>query len=361
MYRPKKIKLKNGFKWEVSFLINGVNSKKIRRRFDKKVEAELFIKNFVADKSSISKSETLDQKTLSSEIAYWLSIRSEEVSLSHLLRIERMLTLVSKDYGHYAIERVDGVFLSRLRSNLLAKGLSPGTVNRWTSAVTTVVNFSYKHKRIGVNPCHGFGQLNENTAEMQFWEQVELSRFLAFTNKKYPEHHTMRWVHIVYLIALNTGLRAGEIWGLKVKDINLDRKFIRVERQFLKEHRKFSVTKGKNIRNVPCNSILRTELQELMSHRETRNSLLFKTENETAIFHSNFRSRFFDKDIKESGTRPIRFHDLRHTSISMMVDSGISLNVVQAIAGHANIKTTMKYVHLLGSSIENVADSFVLS
>jgi len=44
-----------------------------------------------------------------------------------------------------------------------------------------------------------------------------------------------------------------------------------------------------------------------------------------------------------------------------MVESGINLKVVQSIAGHADIQTTMKYVHLLGDGIENVAQNFVLS
>lgn len=59
--------------------------------------------------------------------------------------------------------------------------------------------------------------------------------------------------------------------------------------------------------------------------------------------------------------RAIRFHDLRHTALSQLVEAGINLKVVQSIAGHADIKTTTKYVHLLGDSISNVAESFSLS
>jgi site-specific recombinase XerD len=66
-------------------------------------------------------------------------------------------------------------------------------------------------------------------------------------------------------------------------------------------------------------------------------------------------------DLEACGATPIRFHDLRHTALTLMVESGINLKVVQSIGGHADIKTTRKYVHLLGDSIEKVAKNFSLS
>lgn len=72
------------------------------------------------------------------------------------------------------------------------------------------------------------------------------------------------------------------------------------------------------------------------------------------IMDHDFTDRIFRKDLKESGLRPIRFHDFRHTSITLMVKKGFLLPVVQKIAGHKDIKTTMRYVHVLGEDIEDV-------
>jgi len=92
-----------------------------------------------------------------------------------------------------------------------------------------------------------------------------------------------------------------------------------------------------------------------------KEDLVFQTQVGSAISHGNFRIRYFQPDVLEAGANSIRFHDLRHTALTLMVESGINLKVVQSIAGHADIKTTMKYVHLLGNSIENVAKNFSLS
>jgi integrase len=359
MTKAKKIILENCIKWEVYFAVDGRNSKRIRRRFDRKVDADYFIKNFTAE--SVKKHlEPKIERTLISESEYWLKVKGGEVSPSHLYRVQGILQKLLKEYPSVKVSEIDHLFLAELREKLLKKDLTPGTVNRWTNVLTTIINFSFKSKRIDSNPCSGFGLLNEFRGEMKFWENESVSSFLKFTKRKYDLEN--RWVYIVYLLTLNTGLRAGELWGLKVKDIVFDRSFISIERQLLKTNRNLAPTKGKNIRKVPCNEELSSELRELIiKNRLTHDSFVFQNSNGTPIRHNNFSRRLFKIDLEESKVQPIRFHDLRHTALTLMVESGINLKIVQSIAGHSDIKTTMNYVHLLGNSIENVAKNFSLS
>jgi site-specific recombinase XerD len=109
------------------------------------------------------------------------------------------------------------------------------------------------------------------------------------------------------------------------------------------------------------NSELAYELSQLVKDMQLSGSdLLFNNTTGQPMHHSNFRKRNFLIVVSEADVSPIRFHDLRHTALTLMVDSGINLKVVQSIAGHEDIQTTMKYVHLLGNSIEQVAQSFKL-
>ena len=84
------------------------------------------------------------------------------------------------------------------------------------------------------------------------------------------------------------------------------------------------------------------------------NRVLFATKKGIAMRQGNFVSRIFRGDIKESSVPLIRFHDLRHTALTLMVKRGIALPVIQAIAGHRDIRTTMKYVHVVGEDIDRV-------
>ena len=300
-------------------------------------------------------------RTLKTESEYWLKIRTQELSFSHLDRVRGILKNLMKDYANYPLVDMNNLFLAEVRSKLLARGLAPATVNRWTNVITTIVNYSYRNNRIDQNPTTGFGLLNEFREDMCFWEVDEVSKFLAFANEKYPPSSNKRWVYIVYLMALNTGVRAGEVWGLKVKDVNFGRRFINIVSQLLRKERSLATTKGKNIRKVPCNPKLSKELKSLFREREGRESFIFQSTTGSAGTHSNFKKRHFYVDMEAAQVRKIRFHDFRHTALTLMVESGISLRVVQSIAGHADIQTTMKYVHLLGDSIENVADCFCLT
>jgi len=81
-------------------------------------------------------------------------------------------------------------------------------------------------------------------------------------------------------------------------------------------------------------------------------------EERKPICHENFVKRKFLNDQNEWGRRRIRFHDLRHTAATLMVSHGIDIKTVQEICGHSDIKTTLKYVHLVGSKMANVAKEF---
>jgi integrase len=227
-----------------------------------------------------------------------------------------------------------------------------------TCALTSVISYSLDHQRISSNPSLGFKMMKEVRDGISFWEKNEASNFLRFTNAKYTD--ASRWKYVVYLLALNTGLRAGELWGLKLKDINWDRKLINIQRQFNRTSKKLGPTKGKDSRKVPCNDDLLKELR-LICESLDLDDFIFTNTKGTPICHNNFRSRIFALDNIESKVRKIRFHDLRHTALTIMVDSGVNIKTVQFIAGHKDITTTMKYVHLLGDSLTDVTKSFQIN
>jgi site-specific recombinase XerD len=104
------------------------------------------------------------------------------------------------------------------------------------------------------------------------------------------------------------------------------------------------------------------ELLQLIEKRDTKpENLVFFTETGAPICHETFIRYYFIRDVKASGLRRIRFHDLRHTAATLMIDSGVQVNVVKEICGHADISTTMGYVHLLADSIKDVGMTFSLS
>lgn len=365
----KKVKTPNGEKWEILIRSGGRESQRIRRKFDRKVDAQLFLDDFKKKKNQLleisSEFSNPEQVTFKQEAEYWLINSESKISVSHLKRVTGILKVLLSEYGNLPVHRFNPTFLSELQRKLLNKDLSKGTVNRYTEVITAILNHSVRHRRIAYSPANGFQKFRAANIEMKFWETAEAQSFLAFTNKRYPKESEKRWVYTIYLLALNTGLRSGEMWGLKVCDMVEDGKTLFIRRQYNNVTKGFTLIKGKKNsksgklhRHVPCNAILREELCDIVRMRNlSQNDLYFVTEQGNPISHDNFMRRF-QKDLELWGGKPIRFHDLRHTAATLLISAGIDLKTVQEICGHEDITTTMRYTHLIADNIKKVADLF---
>lgn len=136
-----------------------------------------------------------------------------------------------------------------------------------------------------------------------------------------------------------------------------------VRRQFNRVTNNFGTTKGKKSRLVPCPEILHQELRNIILRMDSRSKTssaktIFQNEKGNPICHDNFTDRQFLKDLKRWGGRSVRFHDLRHTAATLMIANGIDVKTVKEICGHADIATTMNYVHLISGSVNKVAKTF---
>ncbi len=362
----RKIKTSTGeSKWEVRVHENGRGSKRITRRFDRKNDAEAFVQEFKTELIAREKDPfagiSLKDRVFKDEAEFWFNDGKLRFTESHIKRANGILKTVIDEYGKFTMDKFTPELLSKIQQAEKRKGLSNSSVNRKTEVITAILNFSTKQRRIPYNPSVGFRKLKRETKEMQFWNQEEAISFLSKMNELYPLNSKSRWVYVAYLMALNTSMRAGEIWGLQVQDISSEGSSLWVRRQFNRVTLDFGPTKGKKARHVPCSENLLCELEFLIKNQNLKASdTIFRNEKGLPICHDNFSDRQFLKDIKFWGGKRIRFHDLRHTAATLMIANGVDIKTVKEICGHADITTTMNYVHLLSGSIANVSKVFSL-
>ena len=343
--------------------MDGRGSKRIARFFEKKIEAENYLRDY-KNRSEVVKTNfsgigNFEETTFRSEANAWIADGRLRFSPSHLKRSEGILTELLPKIGNLTAEKLTPAFLSCLQRKLKEGGSKSLTVNRKTEVITAILNFSVKQRRIPFNPSSGFRKLPSDQAEMQFWERMEAEDFLRFVSEKYPAGSSERWIYLVYALALNTGMRAGEIWGLQPRDLNSQSESIFIRRQFDRVKKDFGITKGKKSRHVPCHAELMAQLLAFVIDKKTRfDQTVFHGAEGRPVNHDSFGDRRFDKDVKRWGGRRIRFHDLRHTAATLMIGNGIDLKTVKEICGHKDISTTMGYAHLLGNNLRQVAKSF---
>lgn len=353
-------------RWEVYGTLGGRGSKYIRRRFEKKVDADNFVtEHEIQQVESVTKPKslfTMAERSFEEESRFWLTHRGISFSPGHLRRAKDALDKrILPQIGRLTLDQVNPVVFSNYRVTRLEDGVKPATVNRETEVMMAILNFAVKQRRIPFNPAAGFTKLEEIREDIQFWERSEAAAFLKFADRKYPSESDRRWIYIVYLLTLNTALRAGEVWGLMPKDIAYDAELLHIQRQFDLVTKDFRPPKGKKSRYVPCNSFLRTELRRIIERDGIgQEKTFFQTSSGNPIDHDNFVGRCFEKDIAEAGAKRIRFHDLRHTGTTLMIADGLDIKTVQEICGHKDIATTMRYVHLLGDSVRKASRSFAV-
>ena len=144
-------------------------------------------------------------------------------------------------------------------------------------------------------------------------------------------------------------MRKGEIGALSARDVNFAKNYVVVRRSYSeKEKRVKTTTKGKTFRIIEMNEDMQAILKKRIDRSKSETDLLFNT--------TTWAIKNFSKYCAKAGVREIHFHSLRHTCLTNLangygMDSPLPLPQVQKIAGHKDVGTTMRYVHVDG--IEN--------
>jgi len=187
-------------------------------------------------------------------------------------------------------------------------------------------------------------QLREERARFNQWRLARGKAVLPLRDREYVDH-----LRPISLLALNTGLRRSELFHLKLKDVNLKTKWLVVVGR---------TSKNKQTRRIPLNieatKILEAWLKQ--SPKSLASPYVFPGvgNNHLTTITTAWRSV-----RKLAQLEDFNFHDLRHHFASRLVQSGVDLNSVRELLGHADIKMVLHYAHLapggLACAVEKVA------
>jgi integrase len=235
--------------------------------------------------------------------------------------------------------RVDAVTLPIVREfmkTLLAKELSPKTVLN----VMVVVKEMFKHAvqwgYLDTNPAQYAERPRSEEQEMQILTPPEIRRLLDSATEP---------VRTLVLCAVLTGMRRGELFGLRWEDVDLEGHRIFIRRALWRG--KFVTPKSRRSRRtIDLAPTVRTALAKVASRFQA--GLVFCGADGKPIDPDNFIHRDWVRVLRRAELRRIRFHDLRHTYASLLIAQGAHPKYIQAQLGHASIQTTLdRYGHLM--------------
>jgi len=248
------------------------------------------------------------------------------------------------------------------RKDKKGKSLSPTTVNYHHRVIKKALNDAVAEELLVKNPAIGIKPPKKASNEMNVLSDQDVNRLLSEVKGSY--------LYMPIFIAISTGMRAGEILGLKWEAIDLEAKTINVYRtlQVTKEGLTFKKPKTKG--SERCIEISDHVVKVLKNHKAQQSKrkianpkayqdddLVCCWEDGSKINPGTLSSRFHQV-VKKLGFN-VRFHDLRHSHATKLLKKGVHVKIVSERLGHRNITLTLDtYSHVLPGMQKEAANLF---
>lgn len=264
--------------------------------------------------------------------------------------------------GAIALQRLTPGRLNAFYGELLENGrrdgrggLSPKTVRNIHIILHRALSDAVRWNLISRNVA---GMANPPTlaygpgTAMNTWSAEELRRFL--------DHVSADRLYAVYVLAASTGMRRGEVLGLRWKDLNFEASRLSIRQTLLSVNNEVRLSTPKTARgrrSVALDSmtlaVLRAhrsrQLEERLAHGADYEDLdLVFARADGRPVHPETVSQAFERRVRSAGLPRIRFHDLRHTHATLALAAGVHPKVVSERLGHATVAFTMDvYSHAI--------------
>lgn len=241
-----------------------------------------------------------------------------------------------KKLGDYTLDQCTPALIAEYRDRLLRENTgtretprhrSPATANRFLSALSKAFSDAVREWHwLHDNPLRRVAKEQESQGRVRFLSDEEREALLTACKKsELPE------LYLIVLFAVTTGMRRGELLGLRWPDVDLDRGVAVIHH-----------TKNGDRRSVPIVPEVAALLREHGKVRRLDNDMLFPSPGKKPVwFDPAWYAALDAAKIKD-----FRFHDLRHTAASYLAMSGATVPEIAAVLGHRTLQMVKRYAHL---------------
>jgi integrase len=263
---------------------------------------------------------------------------------------------------------IDHLYADLLRGSDGKRPLAPSSVRRVHAVLHAGLEEAVRSDLIPRNPA---AHANKPKVKQEEIEPLDTEQALTLLNAARGDRF-----EALYVLCLTAGLRQGEALGLKWRSVDLDAGTLRVERQ-LQRRRGENGEPGRLEFSEPKNASRRTvglpqrAVDVLRSHRKRQSEdklragalwedhgLVFASTTGKPVDSQNVVNRYFKPLLERAGLPAIRFHDLRHSCLSLLAQRGEPIRDLQALAGHSTAAFTLqRYTHHYDSSARRTADT----
>ena len=353
-------------RWVASVPIGG--GKKKQEYYDTKAQAERARRRMLHELEQ-GKLLTTGDQTLKDYLEYWLGIqRSSLKPTTYAVYHRYLMVYVVPVLGHVKLRKLSGDMFQSLYTSLLEDDeFSPNTVRTIHSQIRNALNDALRWKKITFNPVNDADPPKYRERSMTILDIDQAKKLIA--SARSPRMKCI--LHVALL-----GLRRGELLSLRWSNVALERAELRVERsltyisnpetgycEYVETEPKTKA--GRRVINLP--RFVVDALREYRRYQLTRYARSSQWQDKDLVFSTDDGGfvqpqhlyEYFKALVKRAGLPDMRFHDLRHSAISIWLAMGINPKVVQELAGHSDIRVTLNvYGHVFPGMHGRAMDEF---
>jgi integrase len=359
---------KRGKTWSFTLDIGkdaqGKRKQKTKGGFKTKKAAEEACAELIAQ---LNKGEYVEpsKSTLGEYLQEWIDSSAKQTMRDTTLDTHQIVIdkHINPELGQIKLSEVTPVRIQKFHSKKLEEGFSGDYVRYMHSILHKSLTQAVRWQILSKNPVELVNPPKPSGKEKPTWTIEEANRFLTCVE---DQHY-----YLPYLLAIHTGMRQGEILGLLWKDCDLDQGLIRIQ-QTLGRTRKglmFQEPKTKGSKRVI--TLTSQVLSALKKHKAKQNQQKLLLGNgyqdqdlvnctlEGNPIHPRNLIRNFHRMMEKAGVPKIRFHDLRHTHASIMLQLGEHPKIVSERLGHSRTSITLDiYSHVTPNLQVDAAKKF---
>ena len=240
--------------------------------------------------------------------------------------------------------------IERIESKDQPKGLSAKTVRNINQVISSAMDLAVAQKIIPANPTNACALPKIEHQEMQTIPADQLQAFL--------QEAKATGVYEMYYIELATGLRRGELLGLKWQDIDWKNGVIKVRRQVARVEGQIKEAPLKTKNSYRTVTISQQAIEVLKGQKKkTNDAYVFPSPNGGPISPDSVNN-MLKRVLERAGIPKVRFHDLRHTFATIALQNGVDIKTVSGMLGHFSAGFTLDtYAHVTTSAQKEAAQT----
>lgn len=287
-------------------------------------------------------------------LEHWLEVAAKPRldSSTHKEYGNMMRRYVYSPLGNKKLTKLTPIDIQEVYSDMTNSGLSARVVRYTHAVLSNSLTQAVKWRILSQNPAQYVDLPKQRKTEMKCLSEKEVQLFLELA--KQDTHY------VLFTVMVSTGVRIGEVLGLKWVDFDPVKNVITIQRSWgrLGKGYGFKPPKTKcGFRNVTIPMSLTQLLLEHKKAQPWESELIFPSQNNTPLNERNITNRHFKPLLKQAELPDIRLYDLRHTHATLLLNADVHPKIVSERLGHSSIQLTLDtYSHVLPNMQQESAE-----